>query len=45
LTPAPSGRWVGISHDAVVVSGWGSLVRTQEQANQIFQDLIDEQPA
>jgi len=28
-----------------MVSGWGSLVRTQEQANQIFQDLIDEQPA
>ena len=34
------GRWVGLSYD-----GWGSLARTQEQANQIVQDLIDKQPA
>ena len=39
------GRWVGMSYDGLVISGWGSLARTQEQANQIVQDLIDEQPA
>jgi hypothetical protein len=53
LTSGPAGElrklisWqdVGMSDDGVVVSGWGSLARTQEQANQIVQDLIDEQPA
>jgi hypothetical protein len=39
------GRWVGMSYDGVVISGWGSLARTQEQANQIVQDLIDERLA
>jgi len=28
-----------MSYDGVVISGWGSLARTQEQANQIVQDL------
>jgi hypothetical protein len=40
-----SPAWVGMSYDGLVVSGWGSLARTQEQANQILQDLIDEKPA
>jgi transcriptional regulator with XRE-family HTH domain len=39
------GRWVGMSYDGVVISGWGSLARTQEQANQIVRNLIDEKPA
>ena len=39
------GRWVGMSYDGLVVSGWGSLARTQEQAHQVVQDLIGKQPA
>ena len=38
------GRWVAMSYDGLI-SGWGSLARTQEQANQIVQDLIDQKPA
>jgi len=34
-----------MSYDGVVISGWGSLARTQDQANQIVQDLIDEKPS
>ena len=34
-----------MSYDGFVISGWGSLARTQEQASQIVQDLIDEKPA
>ena len=34
-----------MSYDGLVVSGWGSLARTQEQAHQVVQDLIDKQPA
>ena len=39
------GRWVGMSYDGVVISGWGSLARTQEQADHIVQDLIEREPA
>ncbi len=38
------GRWVGMSYDGLVISGWGSLARTQEQADQIVQDLIEREP-
>ena len=34
-----------MSYDGEVITGWGSLARTQEQAHQIVQDLIDEKPA
>ena len=34
-----------MSYDGVVITGWGSLARTQELADQIVQDLIDEKPA
>jgi hypothetical protein len=33
-----------MSYDGVVISGWGSLARTKEQAHQIVQELIDEEP-
>ena len=39
------GRWVGMSYDGLVISGWGSLARSQEQAHQIVQDLIDKKSA
>jgi len=38
------GRWVGMSYDGDVITGWGSLARTQEHAHQIVQDLIDKNP-
>ena len=34
------GRWVGMRDDGPVVSGWGAMARTQEQAHEIILDLI-----
>jgi hypothetical protein len=36
------GRWVGMSYDGAVVSGWGAIARTEDQANQAVLDLINE---
>jgi hypothetical protein len=35
------GRWVGMSYDGPVVSGWGAIARTDEQVSSIVGDLID----
>ncbi len=35
------GRWVGMSYDGPVITGWGAIARTQEQAHQVVRDLID----
>lgn len=37
-----SGRWVGLSYDGSVVSGWASLARTEDQARKIIADLAAE---
>ena len=39
------GRWVGMSYDGQVVSGWGSLAHTREQAHMLVQHLIDRELA
>ena len=36
------GRWVGMSYDGAVISGWGSLARTQELAAKVVQEHIDQ---
>jgi transcriptional regulator with XRE-family HTH domain len=36
------GRWVGMSYDGLVVTGYGSLARTQEQAAAVVQEHIDQ---
>lgn len=38
------GRWVGMSYDGEVVSGWGALGRSQPLAEKAVQDLIDREP-
>jgi hypothetical protein len=35
------GRWVGMSYDGEVMTGWGAIARTEEDAAKIVQDLID----
>jgi transcriptional regulator with XRE-family HTH domain len=35
------GRWVGMSYDGLVITGWGSMARTQELADKAVQDQID----
>jgi hypothetical protein len=36
------GRWVGMSYDGPVVSGWGAIARTEDQAHQVVLDLIND---
>ena len=35
------GRWVGMSYDGEVISGWGGMARSEEEAHKVVQDLID----
>jgi transcriptional regulator with XRE-family HTH domain len=35
------GRWVGMSYDGAVITGWGSMARTEAQAHKVVQELID----
>jgi transcriptional regulator with XRE-family HTH domain len=34
------GRWVGMSYDGAVISGWGVMARDQDQSQKVMQDLI-----
>lgn len=38
------GRWVGMSYDGEVVSGWGALGRSQQLAEKAVEDLIEREP-
>jgi transcriptional regulator with XRE-family HTH domain len=35
------GRWVGMSYDGEVITGWGAIARSEEEAGKVVQDLID----
>lgn len=35
------GRWIGMSYDGLVVTGWGVIARTEELAHKVVQDLVD----
>lgn len=35
------GRWVGMSYDGVVITGWGAMARTEDEAHKVVQDLIN----
>lgn len=35
------GRWVGMSYDGAVITGWGGLARTEDEARRVVQGLID----
>ena len=37
-----SGRWVGMSYDGKVVTGWGSRGRDEQAARDTFTELITE---
>src|SRR6476661_3160383 len=36
------GRWVGLSYDGPVISGYATLARTQEEAQAVMSQLVDE---
>jgi transcriptional regulator with XRE-family HTH domain len=35
-----SGRWVGISYDGKIITGWGAMARDEEQATATINELI-----
>jgi hypothetical protein len=35
------GRWVGMSYDGAVITGWDVIARTAEEAEKAVQDVID----
>jgi transcriptional regulator with XRE-family HTH domain len=35
------GRWVGMSYDGEVITGWGGMARSEEEAHKVVQDLVD----
>src|SRR3954471_7740273 len=39
------GRWVGLSYDGPVISGYAALARSQDEAKTIMQRLLDEAEA
>jgi transcriptional regulator with XRE-family HTH domain len=34
------GRWVGMSYDGEVITGWGAIARTDDEAHRVVKDLI-----
>jgi hypothetical protein len=34
-----TGRWVGLSYDGPIVSGWGAIARTQDEVLALMRDL------
>jgi transcriptional regulator with XRE-family HTH domain len=35
------GRWVGMSYDGAVISGWGVMARDQDHSEKVMQDLLE----
>lgn len=35
------GKWTGMSYDGQVITGWGSIARTPDEAERVVQDRID----
>lgn len=35
------GRWVGMSYDGEVITGWGGMARSEEEAHKVVQDLAN----
>jgi transcriptional regulator with XRE-family HTH domain len=35
------GRWVGMSYDGLVITGWGAIARSEALAHKVVQDLVD----
>jgi transcriptional regulator with XRE-family HTH domain len=39
-----SGRWVGLSYDGPIVTGWGAIARTEEETLAIIHELKEGEP-
>jgi len=38
-----SGRWVGLSYDGQIVTGWGSLAKTEDEAREVIGQLKEQE--
>ena len=36
------GRWVGLSYDGPIISGWGVIARTEEEVTELMDKLRQE---
>jgi len=34
-----TGRWVGLSYDGALVTGWSAMAKTQEEAGRLMHEL------
>lgn len=37
-----TGRWVGLSHDGPIVTGWGAIARTEEEVVDMVRKLKEQ---
>ena len=35
------GRWVGMSYDGAVITGWGAIARSEDESSKVVQELTD----
>jgi transcriptional regulator with XRE-family HTH domain len=40
-----TGRWVGLSYDGIIVTGWGSMARTEAEARDLVLKLKEQETA
>jgi len=38
------GRWVGLSYDGPIITGWGTMARTREEAVALMDELREKEP-
>jgi hypothetical protein len=38
-----SGRWVGLSYDGAVMTGWGTIAKTEQEARDLIAELKERQ--
>jgi hypothetical protein len=40
-----TGRWVGLSHDGTIVTGWSSMARSEREARTLVGELKEQDAA
>jgi len=39
-----TGRWVGLSYDGQIVSGWSSMAKSEDEARELVDQLKQQEP-
>jgi hypothetical protein len=40
-----TGRWVGLSYDVAIVTGWSSMAKTEDEARALVEQLKEQETA